>query len=366
MPLSDAQLAEEAQVPVEIVAPIRTIESGGNARAFRFETRLFRERTGRTLEGHTRSVFNQAYAINPQAAVESSSFGLYQQLGSTLLRIYSTPSAALAAFDRDPVHVSQRLFVRYFHDRDVLREAAQRRDWAALAHMYNGCNVSGANGPAGCRWYARFMELVGAPGGAVVAGGAGIGIGLLALAAFAAWRMSRGPRGLGDMEYEVAPRQGRRPAVCPRIKIHVEESRYKVNYEVVARAYTLDDDKLGEVQAWQKKPGGNLAIGWSSVIDGGDRLTADKDSRDYSGCGIGTRLYEAVAKAACKQGIGLESDTYLKPASFAFWKKQEAKGRARWDGEDRSLFEPGDDRQAQGRFVLHDACGARDLGLFRR
>lgn len=46
-------------------------------------------------------------------------------------------------------------------------------------------------------------------------------------------------------------------------------------------------------------------------------------------CGVATRLYEAMAKAACDAGGVLSSDVIRKPAAEAFWRKQVAKGRAR-------------------------------------
>lgn len=165
--ISDTELARRAGVPVGIIAPIRTIESGGNPLAFRFECNKFNEdsttrvpctpapgvRFSRTPSETNRAAFNRAYAINPRVAIESSSFGLYQQLGSTLLRLYSSPAAAIAAFDRDPSGVSARLFEEYFQVRDGLRAAANRQDWRALAEGYNGSD----------RWYERFMELYSAP-----------------------------------------------------------------------------------------------------------------------------------------------------------------------------------------------------------
>jgi len=44
---------------------------------------------------------------------------------------------------------------------------------------------------------------------------------------------------------------------------------------------------------------------------------------------IGTGLYERAAKIACKEyGVPLASDTDRSAKAEAFWKKQEAKGRA--------------------------------------
>lgn len=45
---------------------------------------------------------------------------------------------------------------------------------------------------------------------------------------------------------------------------------------------------------------------------------------------VGTGLYERAAKVACKHyGAPLASDTDRSPRADAFWRKQEAKGRAK-------------------------------------
>lgn len=44
--------------------------------------------------------------------------------------------------------------------------------------------------------------------------------------------------------------------------------------------------------------------------------------------GTGTRLYEAVTRDACAMGLRLSSDTLRSHFAEAFWRKQQAKGRA--------------------------------------
>jgi len=150
-------LATRAGVPDYVLDAIKQVESGGNPRAVRFETRLFRERTSRTITGTSRAAFQQAYAINPVAAVQSTSWGAYQVLGSTGLRLYSSPEAFVAAFDANPSGVSEALVVEYFRRVDEARDAANRGDWHTLARRYNGKS----NGS----WYRRFVEIVGEPSG---------------------------------------------------------------------------------------------------------------------------------------------------------------------------------------------------------
>jgi hypothetical protein len=72
--------------------------------------------------------------------------------------------------------------------------------------------------------------------------------------------------------------------------------------------------------------------------------TLDVDYADVKepGCGMGTRLYEAIAREACDRGLRMRSDRMLTNYSEGFWRKQVEKGRARWD-------------QSSRRFVLN-AC----------
>jgi hypothetical protein len=151
---ADVALAQLADVPPFVIAAIREIESGGSPRAVRFETRLFRDRTGQTIEGTSRESFRQAYAVNPQAAVESTSWGLYQVLGGVGIRLYGSPQAFVEAFDREPTYVSERLLVEWFRRTAEARDAAYTGDWPTLARKYNGSGVGG-------RWYQRFVALVG-------------------------------------------------------------------------------------------------------------------------------------------------------------------------------------------------------------
>ena len=151
--MSDASLAARAGVPTPVIAAIRKVESGGNPSAIRFETRLFRERTGQTIEGSGSSAFQEAFSRDPRAAVESTSFGLYQVLGGALLRLYGpSPATALARFRADPRKVSDELLVAWFQSRPAAREAANSGDWAALARAYNGSDQT--------PWLGRFRSAL--------------------------------------------------------------------------------------------------------------------------------------------------------------------------------------------------------------
>jgi hypothetical protein len=150
---ADVTLAQLVDVPPFVIAAIREIESGGSPRAVRLE-RMFRERTGHVIEGTGRAAVNQAIALNPRVAVETTAWGKYQVLGSAGIRLYGSPQAFIEAFDRDPSYVSEQLLVEWFRRNSSARDAANMGDWATLAQRYNGSGVGG-------RWYQRFVALVG-------------------------------------------------------------------------------------------------------------------------------------------------------------------------------------------------------------
>ncbi len=66
--------------------------------------------------------------------------------------------------------------------------------------------------------------------------------------------------------------------------------------------------------------------------------------------GVGTRLYELVAKDACRRGIGLASSARygLNQRSEGFWKKQARLGRVTIRGEGDRTF-----------YFLRDPCAVK-------
>lgn len=54
-------------------------------------------------------------------------------------------------------------------------------------------------------------------------------------------------------------------------------------------------------------------------------------------CGVGTRLYEAAAKWACRRDLRLASDNIRSANSECFWRKQKARGRAHCEGRGRGM-----------------------------
>lgn len=151
---AQVQAAEALGVPVKVVQAIERVESGGHASAVRFEPHVFlRKRPDlegaipftrgpkgfSVVAGETdRDAFERAFTLDPEAAVASTSWGLYQVMGSHLLDIYGTPASAADSFYADPVAVSYKLFVKWFQASPRALAAARERDWRELAHRYNG------------------------------------------------------------------------------------------------------------------------------------------------------------------------------------------------------------------------------------
>jgi hypothetical protein len=212
----EASLAEETGVPLPAIQAIRQVESGGNPRAVRFETRVFRNRAGQTVEGHDRAAFQRAYAINPLEAVNSTSWGWFQVMGfHGFPEMYGGPAEAVRAFDADPEAVGVRLFKRWMSSSgraEQAKAAARRLDFATFASIYNGCSLApGATHP--CSTYQTRMRAayeralrgdltVRRVAGEVaetitehpVAAGAGLALGVTVLgggAAFAWWAYKR-------------------------------------------------------------------------------------------------------------------------------------------------------------------------------
>jgi len=153
---SKAQLAaaKNLGMPIEILLTIEAVESGGRATALRFEPHVFlRKRKDMkeqipftkgprgysvTRSETNKAAFEHAFRLDPKAAVESTSFGLYQVLGGHLLKIYETPGGGVDNFYADPVKVSYELLASWFRDSPRALQAALDRDWEQLARRYNG------------------------------------------------------------------------------------------------------------------------------------------------------------------------------------------------------------------------------------
>jgi hypothetical protein len=131
---------------------------------------------------------------------------------------------------------------------------------------------------------------------------------------------------------------------CPVFNIRVRSS----DADVVAYAIRNDNTVMGKARA--EKYDRYLSVVWSSLLEGGKELYQSSRKTDFRGCGVGPRLYEALAAHACKNDLTMTSDRRLSSDSRAFWKRQQEKGRAKYDEDAK-------------RFVVLDACGIRSTGM---
>jgi len=185
----DVQTAQRAGIPLDVLLAIRAVESGSRATAVRFEPHVFwRARKGfpRSMTGGqirdsltaaelaavpytpcslawreanglapctrrgavydqaaslvgaetNRAAFERAARLDTNAAIDATSWGLYQVLGGHLRALY--PQDPVGAFDANPERVSEELLVRWMSQNDTARRAAVAGDLRTLALRYNG------------------------------------------------------------------------------------------------------------------------------------------------------------------------------------------------------------------------------------
>lgn len=170
------------------VHAIRKVESNGKPNAVRFEPHVYKDRRpdlvldiprdtpdeiatpirlrawstglipytpGRTHDGKPRrassskaetdrTAFQHAYQLDAVAAVQSSSFGLYQVLGEHLLKLYGTPALGLQMFSVRPVETSEELLVSWLHAMPAALAAAKRGDVETWVRLWNGSRGAAA------------------------------------------------------------------------------------------------------------------------------------------------------------------------------------------------------------------------------
>lgn len=129
-------------------------------------------------------------------------------------------------------------------------------------------------------------------------------------------RRGRQLRGATKLLYEkdVSPASGKG---CEPFKVSVTRRGSVREPDIEAEATSFSGRHLGNVIGTVNQKGKSLDIFHARVID--------------TGCGVGTRLYEAVAGEACARELVMRSDTELTPYSKGFWRKQFSKGRAHYD-----------------------------------
>jgi hypothetical protein len=164
---AQVEAANSLGIPVEVIQTIESVESGGRPSAIRFEPHLFLRHKPSlccdipftrgpkgfsvTRSETDQSAFEHAFELDPEAAVKSTSWGLYQVLGSHLLKAYGgSPQLGVDSFYADPLEASYKLLVSWFKGNRRALAAARERDWAELARRYNG--------PGNAKKYSAALE----------------------------------------------------------------------------------------------------------------------------------------------------------------------------------------------------------------
>lgn len=188
--MSLQDLANRTGCPIRFLVGVRAVESGGKPRAVRFEPHIFqrqrpelvveiprdtsveeahpqriaawkagkipytpgRMRSGKpraassSREETDRTAFEAARKLDAVAAVLSSSWGSYQQLGGSFPKALDTgpmdtaseANAAVAAFDADPAGVSDKLLGAWLMANPKALAAAKDGDVEEFVRRYNG------------------------------------------------------------------------------------------------------------------------------------------------------------------------------------------------------------------------------------
>lgn len=142
--------------------------------------------------------------------------------------------------------------------------------------------------------------------------------------------------------------------------------------EVVSLRAKRDGRTVGRMDVYEGERRGELTVG---IID------VERAHRKQR---VGTQLYEGAVREACRRGLALASDSMRSPFAEAFWRKQQAKGRAFCDGTRGDAFSgdpdapraglprpeldaDGDEHWPCRRFVVKAPCAVASLeGVKRR
>ena len=144
---------------------------------------------------------------------------------------------------------------------------------------------------------------------------------------------------------------------CPRYTFEVKPYRDGKGFEALAFADPYEP-AVGRVSARKSDYYKTLRVEESWV------------NEKHRSCGLGTKLYERIAKASCQKfKKGLMSDTARSEFSEGFWKKQVNKGRARCVVEAMSKHDDPETGIVYGRSGCESyqlTCPTTSLGLVRR
>jgi hypothetical protein len=108
----------------------------------------------------------------------------------------------------------------------------------------------------------------------------------------------------------------KRPVTCPKLTWTV-----KAGGSVVDVKAFVGDRRVAVGTMWLNEPGSRR---FPTVA----QVSYTRVANDLQRCGIGTQLYERLAKIACARGFNMASDTSRSRYSEGFWRKQRTKGRA--------------------------------------
>lgn len=97
----------------------------------------WRERPYPRTQAERYAQLAQAYSLDPEAALSSASWGLFQILGSNH-RACGFPTASAFTADISISHERQLIAFEAFVRANNILDALQKRDWARFARVYNG------------------------------------------------------------------------------------------------------------------------------------------------------------------------------------------------------------------------------------
>lgn len=106
-----------------------------------FEPHLFLDKkiaNGVDVQSKEWAAFNEAYKINPSAAIKATSWGMFQILGDKYeLCGYNSPQAMLNEFKMGE-YFQMRALLNYINSQKLLKNAIRAKDWKTFARWYNG------------------------------------------------------------------------------------------------------------------------------------------------------------------------------------------------------------------------------------
>lgn len=154
--ITDQQVKDLAAAfgfPLSAVRAFIKVESSGNGFVngkitIQFEPHIFKRYTKKVInngvEGQTKEweAFNQAWKIDPQATMLSTSFGMGQIMGFNHKAAgFATVGAMVDAF-KTGEHEQVKGMLNFIKSNVNLRTAMKTLDWKKLAYYYNGANYA--------------------------------------------------------------------------------------------------------------------------------------------------------------------------------------------------------------------------------